>query len=139
LSLGLFKKVPTSTKANEIAKLKDESRLNSGSNKKEVLMRIRRPFSIGSEVTWKRSAPKTWHFTITPGPMKVVSVRWDDGRPTEYSMQFGEGGIPRKPGWIITIEYDATSTEYYDPPLSLFFGKDRIEEEVHEMWLQVRS
>lgn len=101
--------------------------------------RRRRPFRVGSKVTWVRHAPKTWRFTVTPGPMKVVAMRWDRGKPSEYSMMFGKGGIPRKPGWIVTIEYDATSTKYYDPPLSLIFGKDRIRKEVHEMWLQVRS
>ena len=92
------------------------------------------PFPNGSLVTWAKDAPETWRFTLTPGPMKVVSARWDAGTPTEYSMQFGEGGIPRTPGWIITIEFDGDKTTYYNPPLSVFFGK-WIKKEVHEKWL----
>ena len=93
------------------------------------------PFQNGDIVTWMKKAPKTWRFTLTPGPMTVVSARWSDGKATQYSMQFGEGGIPRKPGWIVTVEFDATSTDYYDPPLSLLFDRDRIQKEIHECWL----
>lgn len=91
------------------------------------------PFPVRSLVTWSEDAPATWHFIWTPGPMTVISARWDDGAPTEYSMKFG--GIPRIPGWIIEVEYDADSTDYYDPPLSLLLGKERIQKEIHEMWL----
>jgi hypothetical protein len=90
------------------------------------------PFPIGSLVTWSLDAPRTWRKIWTPGPMTVISSRWDDGTPTEYSMKFG--GIPRKPGWVIGVEYDADSTDYYNPPLSILIGK-RIQKEIHEMWL----
>lgn len=93
------------------------------------------PFSIGSSITWANEAPQTWHFIFTPGPMQVVSARWDAGRPTEYSLRFG--GISRAPGWIITVEYDADSTKYYDPPLSILIGKKRLKEEIHEQWLRL--
>ena len=91
------------------------------------------PFPIGSLVIWSKDALKTWHFTVTPGLMKVISARWDDGTPSEYSMQFG--GIPRTPGWIITIEFDGNNTTYYDPPLTTFFGTRWIQKEIHEKWL----
>lgn len=72
--------------------------------------------------------------------MKVVSAYWHDGRPSEYLQQFVDrfgGKRPsRTPGWIITVEYDADSTDYYDPPLSLIVGKKRITKDVHEMWLR---
>ncbi len=92
------------------------------------------PFPVDSIVTWARDTPDTWHYTITPGPMKVVSARGDEGKPSEYSLRFCEGGIPRTPGWIITIEFDGDKTTYYDPPLSIFFGK-WIKKEIHEKWL----
>ena len=100
---------------------------------------MRRPFPLGSLVTWNKRAPKTWRFIYTPGPMTVVETYWDDGKPSEYSMRFCEGGIQRVPGRILTVEFDATSTEYYDPPLSTFFGEDRITCDVHEMWLVLSS
>lgn len=65
--------------------------------------------------------------------MLVVSSKWDDGHPSPYSEKFG--GIPRKPGWIVTVEYDADSTSYYDPPLSLLLKKTRLKMDVHEQWL----
>ncbi len=91
------------------------------------------PFPIGSLVTWTDNAPKTWRTVITPGPMKVISFRWDEGHASLYSMQFG--GIPRSPGWIINVEYDPDSTDYYDPPLSLLFWQNTFQKEIHEMWL----
>ena len=96
--------------------------------------RARPPFAEGSLVTWSSDAPKTWHFIWTPGPMIVISSKWSDGAPTEYSMIFG--GISRTPGWVITIEYDADSTKYYDPPLGLILGKARLQKQVHEDWLE---
>lgn len=92
------------------------------------------PFAIGSLVTWVDNVPSTWRFTITPGPMQVVLCRWDDGTPSEYSMKFG--GIPRIPGWIVIVEYDADSTNYYDPPLSNLLGLTRLRREFHQMWLK---
>ncbi len=91
------------------------------------------PFSVGSLVTWSADAPENWTYLFTPGPMTVLSARWDDGTPSRYSMQFG--GIPRKPGWIITVEYDADATSYYDPPLSLIFHSKTLVKELHQMWL----
>lgn len=91
------------------------------------------PYADGSLVTWAPDVPSTWHYTITPGPMVVISSRWDDGHPTEYSMRFG--GIPRQPGWIVTVEFDADSTDYYDPPRSILFGNKRLQKELHEKWL----
>jgi len=95
------------------------------------------PFPLGSLVAWSKDAPATWHVVHTPGPMTVVSVRRDEGAPSEYSMKFG--GIPRVPGWMVTVEYDADSTGYYDPPLSLLLGKKRIQGEIHQMWLQAHQ
>ena len=92
-------------------------------------------FRNGSFVTWSANAPKDWHYTWTPEPMMVVSSRWTDGTPTKYALMFGPNGLDFKPGWIITIEYDADTTKYYDPPLSLLLGKKRIQKEIHEMWL----
>jgi hypothetical protein len=90
-------------------------------------------FSIGDMVTWSDNAPKTWRFTWTSGPMTVVSVRWDDGTPSKYSERFG--GISRIPGFIVTVEYDADSTDYYNPPRSLLFNKPKLQMEIHEKWL----
>jgi len=96
------------------------------------------PFAVGSLVTWANDAPQTWRFIYTPGPMTVISARFDDGQQGEYAKRFG--GIPRTPGWIITVEYDADSTDYYDPPLSYYFHKQRIQSQIHQMWLvQVNS
>jgi hypothetical protein len=93
------------------------------------------PFPVGSMVTWVDDAPVTWRYIWTPGPMKVISARWDDGEPTEYAIKY-YFPIPRVPGWQICVEYDADSTSYYDPPLSLLIGP-RIRKEVHEMWLRL--
>ncbi len=93
------------------------------------------PFTVGSQVIWSEKAPKSWHFIWTPGPMVVISSRWDDGHPSEYSQKFG--GVPREPGWIITVEYDADSTDYYDPPLSSLLGKKKLQEEIHQRWLSL--
>jgi len=56
------------------------------------------PFADGSLVTWSNDAPQSWPLIWTPGPMAVVSARWDDGEASEYSKKFCDGGIPRKPG-----------------------------------------
>lgn len=99
------------------------------------------PFPVDSKVTWTEDAPATWRFIWTPGPMTVISARWDNGTPNEYEMLFKEafGGQDRIPGWIILIEYDADSTSYYDPPLSLLLGRKRLQMEVHEMWLREKE
>ncbi len=93
------------------------------------------PFLPGSLVTWIPNAPKTWRFIYMPGPMTVVSARYHDGTPSEYAKKFGKNGMRITPGWILTVEYDADSTDYYDPPLSLLFGTKRLEKEIHEKWL----
>ena len=97
------------------------------------------PFPIGSLVTWSDDAPQTWRFIYTPGPMMVVETRFHDGTPSEYLMMFVRA-FPsdkpaRTPGWIVTVEYDADSTDYYNPPLSFLLGKKRITKDVHEKWL----
>ena len=98
------------------------------------------PFPVNTAVTWNSRAPATWRFIHTPGPMVVVDAAWHDGTPSELLQVFVDmfpGKRPaRRPGWIITIEYDADSTSYYDPPLSLLLGKKRITKDVHEMWLK---
>lgn len=91
------------------------------------------PFLIGTRVAWAEDAPKSWHFIYTPGPMFVASACWDDGKASEYSQKFG--GIPREPGWIILVEYDADLTDYYNPPLSFLTGMDRLQKEIHQKWL----
>ena len=91
------------------------------------------PFAVGSLVTWADNAPKIGRFISTPGPMTVISALYDDGSQSEYAKRFG--GIPRQPGWIITVEYNADATDYYDPPLSYYFHKQRIQSQIHEMWL----
>lgn len=96
------------------------------------------PYKAGDLVTWVDEAPKDWRYVITPGPMTVVSARWTDGKPNELAKKF-DGGFEFKPGWIILVEYDADSTNYYDPPLSLLLGKKRIPKELHEMWLKPAS
>jgi len=97
------------------------------------------PFNIGDKVTWDRTAPDYWRWIWTPGPMVVVDAYWHDGTPSEFLMQFMEkfpsDRPARIPGWIVVIEYDADSTTYYNPPLSLLLGKKRIQKEVHEKWL----
>src|SRR3989344_1563648 len=102
------------------------------------------PFPLGSLVTWSNDAPETWHYIWTPGPMTVVSAYWHDGTPSDYFQQFVDrfkgSRPPRTPGWIVTVEYDADSTTYYDPPLSYYFHKQRIQSQIHQMWLvQVNS
>ena len=96
-------------------------------------MKIDSKFTEGSLVKWAPGTPENFYFLYTPGPMTVLSARWSDGEPSEYSMQFG--GIRFDPGWIVTVEYDADSTSYYDPPLSSIFGKDRLVHDFHEKWL----
>ena len=91
------------------------------------------PFLVGSRVTWTKNIPQSWRYIYTPGPMMVISSHWDAGHPSLYSQRFG--GIPRQPGWIITVRYKADSTNYYDPPLSLLRGKTRFQIEIHEQWL----
>jgi hypothetical protein len=93
------------------------------------------PFERGNFVTWSKKAPCTWSYIFTSGPMMVLSARWDDGQPTEYSKRFGQGGISRKPGWIALVEYPTNTTGYYDPPLSFFFGKTRVQMQIHEQFL----
>jgi len=92
-------------------------------------------FLIGSLVTWSEDIPESWRFIYTSGPMTVVSVRWDDGIASEYSEKFG--GISREPGWIINVEYNADSTTYYDPPLSLLCGVGKLQKEIHQRWLNL--
>ncbi len=93
------------------------------------------PFQTGEKVTWSDDSPSNWKFLHTPGPLVVVSAFYQDGVPNTYARLFGESGMGFKPGWILEVEYDADSTSYYDPPLSLLFGKKRIVKMVHEMWL----
>lgn len=97
------------------------------------------PFRKYSWVKWSEEAPKTWSMIWTSAPMQVISSYWHDGTPSEFLMKFVErfgGDRPaRQPGWIITVEYDVDSTNYYNPPLSTFFGKRFIQTEIHEMWL----
>lgn len=97
------------------------------------------PFPIGATVTWTKKAPKYWRWIHTPGPMKVVSAYWHDGMPSPYFQIFVDRFPGKKPariaGWIVTVEYDADSTDYYDPPLSLLCGTKRITKDIHEMWL----
>ena len=92
-------------------------------------------FPIGTMVTWVADVPPTWRFTVTPGPMEVVGGWWNDGTPSEYALRFGENGMEIPPGWILTVKYDADSTDYYDPPRSILFGKSRLVTQVHEKWL----
>ncbi len=92
------------------------------------------PFPVGARVSWSAIVPRNWLFLHTPGPMIVVDVFYQDGTPTEYARQFGKNGFDFVPGWIITVEYDTDSTDYYNPPLSLLFGK-RMVKMVHEKWL----
>lgn len=94
-------------------------------------------FAVGSIVTWTDNAPDTWRFIWTPGPMTVISACWHDGTPSEYAKKFDENGMCITPGWIITVEYDADSTDYYNPPLSLLLGKEKLEKQVHEKWLKL--
>lgn len=91
------------------------------------------PLLAGSLVTWSPDAPACWHYIWTPGPMRIVCSRWDDGKASEYSQRFG--GIPRKQGWIVLVVYDADSTSYYNPPLSVLLRKRHICMEIHERWL----
>jgi len=97
-------------------------------------------FPVGTTVTWNSRAPKTWCFVHTPGPMVVVDAQWHDGTPSEllqtFVDMFPSKRPARRPGWILTIEYDADSTDYYDPPLSLLLGEKRVTKDVHEMWLK---
>ena len=97
------------------------------------------PFVPNSRVLWASDAPSPWRWIWTPGPMTVISARWDTGAPSEYSRMFHPEGIPRQPGWIVTVEYDPDASGYYDPPLSLIFGKKLFHMEVHEMWLILES
>ena len=94
------------------------------------------PFVVGQKVAWSSDAPLDWKLVHTPGPMTVVSFRWSDGLPTQYSLMFGPNGFDFKPGWIITVEYEADSTEYYNPPRSLLFQSNVIQKEFHQMWLK---
>lgn len=93
------------------------------------------PFSIGELVTWSVRVPSEWKFLHTPGPMIVVNTFYQDGIPNNYARRFGMGGMGFLSGWILEIEYEADSTSYYDPPLSILFGKKRIVKLVHEVWL----
>lgn len=94
------------------------------------------PFEKGDIVVWSDDAPKEWWYIHTPGPMKVVDFWWSDGIPTKYAMMFGSNGMDFRPGWIVTVEYDADSTSYYDPPLSLILHQKEIRKMVHQMWLK---
>lgn len=93
------------------------------------------PFRIGSIVMWVPKTPETWRYIYTPGPMRVIDARYHDGTPSEYAKMFGPNGMNITPGWILTVEYGADSTNYYNPPLSLLLGKKRIAKEVHQKWL----
>jgi hypothetical protein len=93
------------------------------------------PYKAGSLVTWVDEAPKEWRYTITPGPMTIISARQNDVEPTELAKKF-DGGFNFRPGWIVLVEYEADSTQYYNPPRSILLGKKRIQTELHEMWLK---
>ena len=93
------------------------------------------PFAAGDTVNWVEGVPSTWLYIWTPGPMKVVSARYSDGQPSYYAKTY-YFTLDFRPGWIITVEYDADSTDYYDPPLSVLLGRKRIRKEIHEMWLK---
>ncbi len=93
------------------------------------------PFPVFSWTKWSPDAPSEWRYLFTPGPMKVVAAYYHDGVANEYAKKFGPNGFDFKPGWIVTVEYNADSTSYYNPPLSLLLGKKRIRKQLHEMWL----
>ena len=94
-------------------------------------------FPNRSSVAWSTKTPMTWRFTLTPGPMVVVSARFHDGTASRYTKFLTklEDGLCITPGWIITVEYEVDSTAYYDPPRSSLFQKQKLQMEVHEMWL----
>lgn len=93
------------------------------------------PFRVGEIVRWSDEAPSEWQYLFTPGPMAVVGMHYHDGVANDYAKMFGPNGFDFKPGWIVTVEYDADSTSYYNPPLSFYFNKKRIMKQLHEMWL----
>lgn len=93
------------------------------------------PFAENDVITWVDDVPSHWHWSVTPGPMKVVGMWWHSGKPSEYAKLFGENGMNITPGWIITVEYDADLTTHYNPPLSFFFGKI-IRRDIHQKWLR---
>ncbi len=86
-------------------------------------------------VTWSPDAPKSWRFIWTDKPMLIISARWDDGVSSSYADQFG--GLPRTPGFVVIVEYEADSTSYFDPPRSLLFNKRKLQMEVHSIWLEL--
>lgn len=95
------------------------------------------PFTIGQQVTWIQTLPNpSWRYTITPGPMVVVDATWCINRPSDLALLFGPNGFEFEAGWRITVEYDADSTDYYDPPLSIILGRKRLTGIFHETWLQ---
>ena len=96
---------------------------------------MRCPFETGDEVTWADSVPREWLFIWTPGPMTVVSFWWHNGRPSKFARMFGI--TPRAPAWMVTVEYDPDSTDYYDPPLSIILGKPLLRMDIHEKWLKL--
>ena len=93
------------------------------------------PFPVGSVVTWNVEAPAIWRLIWTPGPMTVVAAYWHNGVPSEYALRFGEDGMRMTPGWILTVEYNADDTDYFDPPRSILLQRERLTENVHEKWL----
>jgi hypothetical protein len=92
------------------------------------------PFPLGSFVRWSDIAPKDWLYLHTAGEMVVVGAFYQDGTPNEYAKKFSPVGMGFEPGWVITVEYDSDSTDYYNPPMSTFFGK-RMVKMLHEKWL----
>jgi hypothetical protein len=98
------------------------------------------PFAIEQKVVWADKIPnQAWLYTMTSEPMVVVAMEWYDRPPSAYALKFGPTGLDFKSGWRITVEYDADSTNYYDPPLSLILDKKRITAVIHEMWLKAAA
>lgn len=96
---------------------------------------LRPLLQVGNVVMWTDDSPETWRFIHTPGPMTVVSVWHHDGEPSDYARRFG---VRIDPGQMCEVEYDADSTDYYNPPLSLTMGK-RLTKVVHSKWLKLKG
>ena len=77
-------------------------------------------YSIGQQVVWVEEAKSCIH---TRGPMTVVGWYYQH-----------RNKVCSTPGWVYRVSFPADSVDYYDPPLSFYFGPI-ITSCVHEKWL----
>ena len=94
---------------------------------------------IGDEVILvsnMNNPPK--YFSKALGSIKVKSLVYHDGNPSEYALKFGPNGMSLEPGWRVDVELEVDVKECLDhcgPFLKLSSGRVTVNQTIHEKWL----